>query len=32
MVHVRIDRRVKERASKTMAAMGLSVPTQSASC
>jgi DNA-damage-inducible protein J len=25
MVHVRIDRRVKERASKTLAAMGLSV-------
>ena len=25
MVHVRIDRRVKERASKTLAEMGLSV-------
>ncbi len=25
MVHVRIDRRVKERASRTLAAMGLSV-------
>ena len=25
MVHVRIDRQVKERASKTLAAMGLSV-------
>ena len=25
MVHVRINRRVKERASKTLAAMGLSV-------
>jgi DNA-damage-inducible protein J len=25
MIHVRIDRRVKERASKTLAAMGLSV-------